>query len=318
MACTSPMAALPTSALVDYLPAALADPNLITLHTAHQLAHGLVTLVNGWPPSAQFGALYLARLLAAASDAAADAMIRVQLPAALLGPSGPLGGSVAAGAREARGGRLMSLALLSNLASRPAGAAALLGVTPLPLADGVTPDREAVKGVDVHGIAFGVGAQGGADGADRQDGVADEIARRLVAVCIGALHDTSDAAVTQMGAALAYNLSLHLACLSTGAFVETQLATERGALASAVRLGAAMCAPLLPAIVAALPSFTDSETLGRAISVLGHMLHARDDEAVAVALSLDTASVLVAVRRTAAASGHLRLIDEVAALIEVD
>ena len=145
----------------------------------------------------------------------------------------------------------------------------------------------------------------------------------MVAAAVAALRETSDAALCQMGAALAYNVSLHLRALP----------------AECSELRSKLVAALLGAVLDALPSLTDKEAVGRALSVLGHLWHrpkrpAGDDsaafegasascssddvareEALALALSLDAGAALDRLQERLPELGHVALVADVKALL---
>jgi hypothetical protein len=125
-----------------------------------------------------------------------------------------------------------------------------------------------------------------------------------------------------MGAALAYNVSLHLHSLPT----------------ECSELRSKLVAALLGAVLDALPGLTDKEAVGRALSVLGHLWHrpkppAGDDsaafegasasssddvareEALALALSLDAGAALDRLQERLPELGHAALVADVKALL---
>jgi hypothetical protein len=238
-------------ALASSLPAALVDPPLITEESADRLARGAAGALRALPIAEQFGLLYLLRLLGASSDTASAAMLTAALPQILLDSGGALGGATRA-IPSSRGARLMGLALLSNLASREEGTAALLG----------------------------------AEGA---------LAQAVVTLGVDALADSADVPFSQLGAALAYNLSLHAPTLPGGPGVALRL---------------------LSAALSSLPTMSDAESLARTLSVLGHLLHACDEEAVAIAASLNATAALARLKPKVTPLGHGPLLARVLALLE--
>ncbi|KOO24344.1 pppde peptidase domain-containing protein [Chrysochromulina tobinii] len=266
------------------LQAAFDDPNLIDTARAAQIAADVLALLRVWPPAKQFGLLYLTRVLAASSDAVSAALLSVKLPVTLLSARAAL--ELGAPTPAPRAARLMALALVTNLASRSSGVVALV--------TGSDPERE----TNVPGLA-------------------------VVAAAVAALRETSDAALCQMGAALAYNVSLHLRALP----------------AECSELRSKLVAALLGAVLDALPSLTDKEAVGRALSVLGHLWHrpkrpAGDDsaafegasascysddvareEALALALSLDAGAALDRLQERLPELGHVALVADVKALL---
>jgi hypothetical protein len=266
----------------ESLRAALDDPNLVMPDAAARLSVGFVTLLGRWRPPEQkhFALLYLLRLLVAASDTFAAALLDTTLIALLIQPDGGvLGGRLdheSQPVAAARGARLMALALLANLAAKPARARRLLG-----------------------------GASAAA--------VAAAAARALGAA-------TSDAALAQMGGALALNLALQL--VATPEDDTQEEGWDDGEEVSVARVGAAMATTeqvmptLLPAALGALPMTQDAEAFGRALSCVGHLLSAGEaDEATAIAISLDGAATLKGLAERAASLGHADLIAEVSGLI---
>ena len=130
-------AALPPGrSAADFLAAlrtALSDPVLLTASSATSLASTITTLLRAWPPTSgqlHFAMLYMARLIAASSDAYSSAVLEAGLPSVLLDlDTGAIGGvldSAAAPRKAARGARLMALALIANIAMRKPDVATLL------------------------------------------------------------------------------------------------------------------------------------------------------------------------------------------------
>ena len=110
----------------------------------------------------------------------------------------------------------------------------------------------------------------------------------------------ADAPLSQMAGALSHNLALAL--------------TDEQAHVSTAQ----HAAPLLAAALAALAAegaLTDPDAFGRALSTVGHLLATSEDEAFAVALSLDAPATLNAARERAAALGHSGLLDKVIGLL---
>jgi len=182
------------------LRAALADPALLDAPNATSLARGLRALLVAWPPTSgqkHFALLYMARLLVASSEVCADALLDAGVPAVLLrGDAGVLGGvldAAEAPKKEARGARLMALALLANITARPAAAARLLA--------------DADSAAAVVGAAFRalgasddapVGQMGGALGHNLAIGLtpetnASEHAPPLLAAAVGAIRALAEA-----------------------------------------------------------------------------------------------------------------------------
>ena len=154
------------------------------------------------------------------------------------------------------------------------------------------------------GGAGGAGGEGGSEGGGEPAAPAGP--EEVVAASCAALGATADPGLTQLGAALAYNLSL---------FWPTTVLPALEARGDADGTEATVLAPLLGAAAGALPTLADAESVGRALSVLGHLLHARDDVPLALAVSLDATAVLAALTDKAAALGHAKLREEVAALL---
>ena len=108
--------------------------------------------------------------------------------------------------------------------------------------------------------------------------------------------------VSQMGGALSHNLALALT-----AEVGTTTATEH-------------IAPLLFAALEALAkdgALADTDAFGRALSTVGHLLAPKDDEAFAVALSLDAPATLSALKGRAEKLGHTALLEKVQDLLSI-
>ena len=108
--------------------------------------------------------------------------------------------------------------------------------------------------------------------------------------------------VSQMGGALSHNLALALT-----AEVGTTTATEH-------------MAPLLFAALEALTkdgALADTDAFGRALSTVGHLLAPKDDEAFAVALSLDAPATLSALKGRADKLGHTALLEKVQDLLSI-
>lgn len=321
---TSALPAAERAAFTAALQAAFDDPNLIDDAAAQSLASGVRALLACWPPSNLFSLLYLARLLAAFSEATSRALLTAGVPRTLLGPGGALAAATdGALATAPRAARLMSLALLTNLASRAATATSLVrGIDPGPCltASPAVPGAVAsaapaacVDCEDERGVPAGTG--GAAFGLE------------VVAAATAALGEASDTALCQMGAALAYNVSLHLTRLP----------------AAAAPLRSALAAALLGGVLGTLAALTDQDALGRALSVLGHLLHERRherrpsaklahsggggedqadahdsatrEEIRALALSLDAAEALAQLETRAADLGHGTLLADVRALL---
>jgi len=320
------------------LQAAFDDPNLIDTARAAQIAAGVLALLRVWPPAKQFGLLYLTRVLAASSDAVSAALLSAKLPATLLSARAAL--ELGTPAPAPRAARLMALALVTNLASRSSGVVALVtGSDPeretSASASAMSPHMSPVGGVlsqaaapestaARNDAAASNDAPATADAAtDAAAGTLDVPGLAVVAAAVAALRETSDAALCQMGAALAYNVSLHLRALP----------------AECSELRSKLVAALLGAVLDALPSLTDKEAVGRALSVLGHLWHrpkrpAGDDsaafegasascssddvareEALALALSLDAGAALDRLQERLPELGHVALVADVKALL---
>jgi len=320
------------------LQAAFDDPNLIDTARAAQIAADVLALLRVWPPAKQFGLLYLTRVLAASSDAVSAALLSVKLPVTLLSARAAL--ELGAPTPAPRAARLMALALVTNLASRSSGVVALVtGSDPeretSASASAMSPHMSPVGGVlsqaaapestaARNDAAASNDAPATADAAtDAAAGTLDVPGLAVVAAAVAALRETSDAALCQMGAALAYNVSLHLRALP----------------AECSELRSKLVAALLGAVLDALPSLTDKEAVGRALSVLGHLWHrpkrpAGDDsaafegasascysddvareEALALALSLDAGAALDRLQERLPELGHVALVADVKALL---
>jgi hypothetical protein len=240
----------------DKLQAALEDTNLISEGAAAQLADGFSKLLRAWPVSDQkhFALLYMGRLLCAASDTTAAAFVDSRVPAILLCP--PSGALAAEQQQQSpRGARLRALALLSNLMARSDCAPRLLA------------QNFSVSGTDPASAAGGA--------------LSDAI---VGAVCRAIDGGAIDAALGQIGGALAHNLSVLL-------YDDPEGHREIAPVLMSTALGA-------------LVGLSDADALGRTLSCIGHLLCVGDDEAVAVALSLDAPTTLDRVRDRAIASGH--------------
>ena len=313
------------------LQAAFDDPNLIDTAHAAQIAAGVLALLRVWPPAKQFGLLYLTRVLAASSDAVSAALLSAKLPATLLSARAAL--ELGAAAPVPRAARLMALALMTNLASRSSGAVALVtGSDPERASSAVASVTSPVGGVisraaapDSTAAAADAATDAAAAGTlDAPLAVVslDAPGLAVVAAAAAPLPETSDAALCQMGAALAYNVSLHLHSLPT----------------ECSELRSKLVAALLGAVLDALPGLTDKEAVGRALSVLGHLWHrpkppAGDDsaafegasasssddvareEALALALSLDAGAALDRLQERLPELGHAALVADVKALL---
>lgn len=267
---------------------ALEDPNLIGAKAAHDtLASGFAALLTFWPPADQrhFGLLYLMRLLAAASDVFGSALLDAGVEALLQSPaSGALGGKfddASAPVAGARGARLMSLALLSNLAAKPGLARRLLC------------GKSAAGIVAAAARALGTAS----DAAVAQMGAALSLNLTLCVCQIGPTpggagdgDDDED-------------------CVDNGK--EAELVAALGAAAEEV------VPPLLTATLQALPALTnDAEGFSRTLSCVGHLLAREDaDDALCVAVSLDAATTLDGLVEHATRLGHCDLLREVRALL---
>ena len=164
----------------------------------------------------------------------------------------------------------------------------------------------AARGARLMALAVLANVAACPDGANRLLGGADGPEGRgasVVQAAARALCATSDGAVGQMGGALSLNLSL---ALTGEARADAASELRPQLLTAALRT---LCA--LDEAPAA-----DAEHLGRTLSVVGHLLSpgadGEDDEAVAVALSLDAPSALERLRQKATAAGHSSLLDRVA------
>ena len=131
---------------------------------------------------------------------------------------------------------------------------------------------------------------------------------------------SSDAALAQMGGALALNLILEL--VATPEDRTQEAAAEEGEGVKVQGYGAATAAneevmpTLLPAALGALSITQDAEAFGRALSCVAHLLSAGEgDEAAAIVISLDGAATLKGLEERAGSLGHAGLIDEVSRLM---